>query len=62
MGFALSARGFQQSATIQGTIVELVSGQPLPDAVISLSGDGGYFRVNSDREGRFVVAGMVSGS
>ena len=61
MGFALSARGFQQKATIQGTIVELVSGQPVPDAVISLSGDGGYFRVNSDREGRFVIESVVLG-
>jgi hypothetical protein len=61
LGFALSARGFQQKATIQGSIVELATGQPVPAAVLILSGDGGYFRVNSDREGRFVVTDMVPG-
>ena len=51
----------QQEADIRGTVVDLESGQPVQNALIVLSGDAGYFRVNSDVAGRFVVEGMAAG-
>ena len=51
----------QQPLTIQGTVSDLGSGQPLANALIVLSGDGGYFRTNTDASGRFVIEAMAAG-
>ena len=47
--------------TVQGTVVDLVSAQPLPDVRVSLIGTDGYYRAATDDSGRFVISELPGG-
>lgn len=59
--FCLVSFSAQQTVTIQGTVADLDSGHPLPNVLILLSSDAGYFRANSDTAGRFAIEGLTPG-
>lgn len=59
-GIAVRAGSLQQTATLQGTVVDLVSGQRLPNAQIYLTGSGNS-RATTDESGRFVITDLSPG-
>lgn len=61
LGYIVPATALQQSATIQGTIVDLTSGLPIPGVSVYLAGteqvsltsDGGAYRLSGVSPGRY---------
>jgi hypothetical protein len=63
LSFLLASGGsaYSQSAILQGTVVELTSGQPVPGVQMIFSGPAGYFRVASNSAGRFAITDIAPG-
>lgn len=50
------------TGSITGQVVDQRNGQPLADAAVRVTGDGGQHDTSTGNDGKFQVAGLASGN